>query len=147
MQGVASGPRHYPLGPDGLGLLQQQESIPDTHPRDLKIYQTSQILPQDVDVLYIFDPFSFFVWTGLERFGFCKPGEASTFTQGGRIEPGGEFPINTNGGLLSEAHLSGWNHQIELVRQLRGECGQRQVAGAEIAMWINYNGDALVYRR
>ena len=84
-------------------------------------------------------------WIALERWGFCKPGEAPAFTQGGRIEVGGELPMNTNGGLLSEAHVMGWNHQVEIVRQLRGECDARQVKGARIIQWANAYGDSLIY--
>ena len=77
--------------------------------------------------------------------GFCKPGEAPAFTAGGRIEVGGALPMNTNGRLLSEAHVMGWNHQVEIVRQLRGECGPRQVAGARVIQWANAYGDSLIY--
>ncbi len=89
------------------------------------------ITPEDVDALFTYDAFSILAWIALERWGFCKPGEAPAFTQGGRIEVGGELPMNTNGGLLSEAHIMGWNHQVEIVRQLRGECGPRQVKDVE----------------
>jgi acetyl-CoA acetyltransferase len=103
--------------------------------------------PKDIDALYFYDAFSFLGWVVLERFAFCGPGEAAAFCQGGRIELGGELPLNTNGGLLSEGHVNGWGHQIEIVRQLRGECGERQVDGIEVAMWANAFGDALIYRR
>jgi len=105
------------------------------------------VTPKDIDLLFTYDAFSILPWIALERFGFCKPGEAAAFTQGGRIEVGGELPINTNGGLLSEAHIMGWNHQVEAVRQLRGECGARQVKDVELVQWANAYGDSLIYHR
>jgi len=105
------------------------------------------IAPRDIDALFSYDAFSILPWIALERFGFCKPGEAAAFTQDGRIELGGALPMNTNGGLLSEGHIMGWNHQVEIVRQLRGECGPRQIRDAAIIQWANAYGDSLIYRR
>ena len=105
------------------------------------------VTPKDIDALFTYDAFSILVWTALERFGFCGQGEAATFTQARRIELGGALPMNTNGGLLSEAHIMGWNHQVEIVRQLRGECGKRQVADAQVMQWANAYGDSLIYRK
>src|SRR6267378_2354230 len=109
----------------GLGVAQQ--SVFDYKAELQPVYKMAGITPRDVDALFTYDAFSILAWIALERWGFCKPGEAPEFTQGGRIEVGGELPMNTNGGLLSEAHVMGWNHQVEIVRQLRGECGPRQV--------------------
>ena len=67
----------------------------------------------------------------LEEAGFCARGEVGDFVKDGRIALGGEFPINTHGGLLSEAHIAGINHVIEAVVQLRGDGGARQIEGAE----------------
>ena len=55
--------------------------------------------------------------------------------------------MNTNGGLLSEGHIMAWNHQVEIARQLRGECGLRQVRDAEIIQWANAFGDSLIYHK
>ena len=127
----------------GLGVARQ--SVSDYKAEIQPVYKMAGITPDDVDALFTYDAFSILAWIALERWGFCKPGEAPDFTRGGRIEVGGELPMNTNGGLLSEAHVMGWNHQVEIVRQLRGECGPRQVSDARIIQWANAYGDSLIY--
>lgn len=129
----------------GLGVAQQ--SVFDYDAGEPPIYRMAGVSRGDIDALFTYDAFSIVAWVALERFGFCKPGEAAAFTQDGRIEIGGALPMNTNGGLLSEAHIMGWNHQVEIVRQLRGECGARQVRGAEVVQWANAYGDSIIYRR
>jgi acetyl-CoA acetyltransferase len=127
----------------GLGVAQQ--SVFDYKAELQPVYKMAGITPDDVDALFTYDAFSILAWIALERWGFCKPGEAPAFTQGGRIEVGGELPMNTNGGLLSESHVMGWNHQVEIVRQLHGECGPRQVKDARVIQWANAYGDSLIY--
>lgn len=100
------------------------------------VYGMAGITRDDVDALMLYDSFSINIWISLENFGFCKPGEAGDFTQNGRIELGGELPVNTHGGHLSESYMQGWLHQVEAVRQLRGECGPRQVKDCEIVQYI-----------
>ena len=70
----------------------------------------------------------------LEDYGFCKKGEGGGFVEGGRIELGGALPVNTGGGLLSQAHASGFLLVTEAAMQMRGAAGGRQVAGAETAI-------------
>ena len=109
----------------------------DTMPKAAEMaYGMAGITRDDVDALMIYDSFSINIWISLENFGFCKPGEAGDFTQNGRIELGGELPVNTHGGHLSESYMQGWLHQVEAVRQLRGECGARQVKDCDIVQYI-----------
>jgi acetyl-CoA acetyltransferase len=96
------------------------------------------ITPEDVDVAMIYDCFTISVILQLEGLGFCKPGEGGHFVENGRIELGGELPINTHGGLLSEGYIHGLNHTVEAVRQLRGECGPRQVKDAKVALCTGF---------
>jgi len=102
-----------------------------------RIYPAAGVSQKDIDVLYIQDPTSVWPLQMLEWYGFCGMGEGGQFIQNGRIGLGGELPLNTNGGQLSESYMWGWLHIPEAVRQLRGEAGPRQVEGAEIAQYCS----------
>ncbi|MBI3796091.1 MAG: thiolase family protein [Deltaproteobacteria bacterium] len=145
MQGLPGGREEFIWTYPGFGTSQQDAF--DYQPGLQPVYQMANVTPKDINALFTYDAFSILAWTALERFGFCGQGEAAAFTQEGRIEVGGALPMNTNGGLLSEGHMMGWNHQVEIVRQLRGECGPRQVANAQLIQWANAYGDSLIYRR
>lgn len=109
----------------------------DTMPKAaIMAYEMSGVTRDDIDALMIYDSFSINIWLSLENFGFCKPGEAGDFTQNGRIELGGDLPVNTHGGHLSESYMQGWLHQVEAVRQLRGGCGPRQIDNCEFIQYI-----------
>jgi acetyl-CoA acetyltransferase len=105
-----------------------------------RVYADAGLSRTDVDVLYIQDPTSIWVLQMLEWYGFCPVGEGGRFLEGGRIALGGELPVNTNGGQLSEAYMWGWLHLCEAVRQLRGSCGERQVPGVRIAQYCSTMG-------
>jgi len=94
------------------------------------------LTPAEIDVVEIYDSFTITVIMTLEALGFCGRGEGGPFVSGQRTAPGGPFPMNTNGGGLSYCHpgMYGIFLLIEATRQLRGECGERQVEGAHIAL-------------
>src|SRR5579862_3398278 len=107
-------------------------------------YAMAGLAAKDIDVVELYDAFTINTILFLEDLGFCKKGEGGSFVTGGRIAPGGSLPVNTNGGGLSYCHpgMYGLFLLIEAVRQLRGECGERQVAGAETAI-AHGNGGVL----
>ena len=94
------------------------------------------IEPADVDVFMGYDSFTITMLLHLEDLGFCPKGEGGRFVEDGVLGPGGALPSNTNGGGLSFTHpgMYGMFLVVEAVRQLRGECGERQVTGAEVAV-------------
>jgi acetyl-CoA acetyltransferase len=99
-----------------------------------RAYAMAGLGPQDIDVAELYDCFTSVVLLTLEDYGFCEKGEGGAFVEGGRIELGGELPVNTGGGLLSQAHASGCLLVTEGAIQMRGIAGDRQVAGAETAI-------------
>ena len=90
----------------------------------------------EIDVVEVYDSFTITVLLTLEALGFCGRGEGGAFVSGGRTAPGGDFPLNTNGGGLSYAHpgMYGLLLLVEAARQLWGECGPRQVPGGRIEL-------------
>jgi acetyl-CoA acetyltransferase len=95
---------------------------------------------EDIDVCQFYDAFTIVFIVQLESAGFCKIGEGGPFVESGAVELTGKLPANTAGGLLSEGHTMGMGHVVEAVRQLRGECGDRQVKGAETALATGFGG-------
>jgi acetyl-CoA acetyltransferase len=107
-------------------------------------YAMAGLKAADIDVVELYDAFTINTILFLEDLGFCGKGEGGAFVAGGRIAPGGELPVNTNGGGLSYCHpgMYGLFLLIEAVRQLRGECGARQVPSAATAI-AHGNGGVL----
>jgi acetyl-CoA acetyltransferase len=98
-------------------------------------YEMAGVGPGDIDVAEFYDNFTIAVLLWLEHAGFCGPGEAGPWIEGGeKIRIGGDLPVNTAGGNLSESYMQGWLHIVEGVRQIRGECGERQVPNAELCL-------------
>jgi acetyl-CoA acetyltransferase len=103
-------------------------------------FRMAGVGPGDMDVAMLYDCFTFELLHQLEEAGFCPRGESGPFVESGAIARNGSLPVNTHGGLLAEAHMSGMNHVIEAVRQLRGEAGPRQVAEAHWAAVSGWGG-------
>jgi len=102
-----------------------------------RTYAMAGLGPQDIDVAELYDCFTPVVVVELEDLGFCPKGEGGRFVENGRIELGGELPVNTHGGLMSHCHPGHPGSMFsvtEAVAQLRGECGPRQVQDAEVAL-------------
>jgi acetyl-CoA acetyltransferase len=104
------------------------------------LWSRTALRPEDVDYAGLYDGFSIITFEWLEALGFCGRGEAAQFIEDGHTGPGGSLPTNTDGGACNVGRRHGANFCIESVRQLRGECDERQVQGAEVAVWSNATG-------
>jgi acetyl-CoA acetyltransferase len=144
MQGTRAGREEFIFAPRGLGINQQSAARAAARPVDLEVFAQAGVKHKDVQGFYTYDAFSPLVLFALERFGYCGPGEAALWVQDGRIEPGGALPVNTSGGLLSEAHVAGWNSICEMARQLRGTAGPSQIPDAQVLHWGTAWGDAVI---
>jgi acetyl-CoA acetyltransferase len=102
-----------------------------------QVYAAAGVGPKDIDALMVYDSFSPHIFFALEGFGFCKPGEAARFIADNGIGVGGKLPVNTHGGHISESYMQGWNHQIEAVRQARGQEGKRQVPDCRFVQYVS----------
>jgi acetyl-CoA acetyltransferase len=133
----------------GFGQVHSSEIVhPDRHEAGIgggreageQAYRMAGLGPTDVDVVQIYDGFTPLVVHSLLVYGFCRADEVGAFVAAGNLEfDRGRLPANTAGGLLSEGHLSGFNHVVEAVRQLRGT-STSQVPDVEVSMVTGYGG-------
>jgi len=99
---------------DDIAHLPEMKVVAD------ELWSSSGLGPADIQTAILYDHFTPYVLMQLEEFGFCGRGEAKDFVRDGRIELGGELPLNTHGGQLGEAYIHGMNGIAEAVRQIRG---------------------------
>ena len=136
--------RRKPVHVLGIGESLGHNSI--SNMRDLTVtparesgrlaFERAGLGPRDVKMLSLYDAFTLTPILFLEDLGFCPKGEGGRFVAGGAIAPGGRLAVNTNGGGLSYCHpgMYGLLAMIEAVRQVRGECGARQIAGCDVSL-------------
>ena len=135
--GVAEG---HPDSPTSVATRQEflRTGVAIAAPR---AFAMAGVKPADVKSAFLYDPFTFLVILQLEALGICKPGEGGAFVESGGIRLNGRLPVNTHGGLLSQAHsMSALNHVAEAVKQLRGTAGRAQLKQAS-PLVITGNGD------
>ncbi len=139
----------YALGAAHAVTHREISSMPDLTTTGAAIsgsqaFAQAGVAPADFDVVMLYDAFTITPILFLEDLGFCPKGEGGRFVEDGAIAPGGKLAVNTNGGGLSCVHpgMYGLFLLVESVRQLRGEAGARQIAGAELAL-AHGNGGVL----
>ena len=143
--------KHTPAYLLGIGEMHTHEHVmcaPDltqfgARESGRSAYRMAGLGPQDIDLAQLYDCFTIVPIIELEELGFCAPGEGGAFFQDGHARIGSKLPINTNGGMLSHAHAGAAGAilgVVEVVRQLRGGLGPRQVEGAEVALVHNEGG-------
>jgi len=142
-------PPAFVLGTGEIISHQNISSMPDltvtgAATSGAQAYTMAGLKPRDIDVVMVYDAFTITTLLFLEDLGFCPKGEGGRFIADGAIAPGGRLPVNTNGGGLSYCHpgMYGLFVLMEAVRQLRGECGARQVQDCETAI-AHGNGGVL----
>jgi acetyl-CoA acetyltransferase len=101
-----------------------------------KAFATAGVTPKDISTLMIYDNFTPTVLFSLEGHGYCGEGESGPFVAEGHLALGGRYPANTSGGHLSESYMQGWALNLEAVKQVRGQCGERQVKNCNFAHYM-----------
>jgi acetyl-CoA acetyltransferase len=104
-------------------------------PLGKRLFASAEMGPDDIDFAELYDCFTYSVLSQLEGYGFAEPGEVPAMLAEGAFDrDGGRLPVNTHGGLLSEAYIHGINHVYEAVEQIRGDAGVRQVDKHDVAL-------------
>lgn len=135
----------YGEGHDHANILSMADvTRPPSYQSGPIAFGRAGVSPSEIDFAEIYDSFTITVLLTVEALGLCEPGEGGQFFRNGRTAPGGDFPVNTNGGGLSYAHpgMYGIFLLIEAARQMWGECGERQVPENRLAV-VNGTGGTL----
>jgi acetyl-CoA acetyltransferase len=128
-------------------LLSQKEYLPRLRSRELaaeQSYKMAGLEPKDIDVIELHDCFSIATIIALESLGLFEYGKSGEAVEKGETRVGGKLPVNPSGGLKAKGHpigATGTAQVYEIARQLRGECGERQVEGAKVGMTDTLGGD------
>lgn len=128
-----------------MSVLRREKlsEIPSAIDAARNAYKMAGIEPKDVDVADVHDCFTIAEILAYEDLGFCEKGGGGKMIEEGETHIGGRIPVNVDGGLKSKGHpvgATGVSMAVEAVKQLRGEAGERQVDGAEIALMHNVGG-------
>jgi acetyl-CoA acetyltransferase len=126
-------------------LLDRQEHLTQlaVQPARDQAFAQADVKLSDIDVFQLYDCFTGEVMFQIEDYGWCGKGEGGAFVEEGHLGPQGDLPINTGGGLLAAYHLGNLTGFAEGVRQVRGECGDHQVANVETALVSGHGGEIL----
>jgi acetyl-CoA acetyltransferase len=127
---------------------------PSQVPNAKMLWESSELKHKDIDAMYVQDAYTPNVLSALENYGFCELGTAHEWIQGGRIELGGDLPVNVNGGQNRMSYMVGWHNTFDAVQQLRNEAEERsrQVPNAQAALCTYSSGQwretwSAIYRR
>jgi acetyl-CoA acetyltransferase len=104
------------------------------------IFEAAGMTPADIDLLQLYDGYSYLLLNQLEDFGFCEPGGVRDLIHSSRLDRTGDLPTNLNGGLLSEGYVHGLNNVVEAVEQLQGRGGERQAPDVTTALCTGFGG-------
>jgi acetyl-CoA acetyltransferase len=130
-------------GGSGCGAMDKAGDHPErifSHYVAPALYDAASMGPSDIDLIQLYDAYSYIMLNQLEDFGFCAGGALKEAIVGCRLGRDGDLPTNLNGGLLSEGYVHGLNNIVEAVEQLQGKAGTRQLKGASTALCTGFGG-------